>query len=101
MDVNKLNEEIENFLADDKEQETMEAYKAATEDASDWAWQWCDIESLYRYAEAAGKPFPLGEEETIEILKKNGAPISEVNDVTVWHMCSPEAVYDDMVREGL
>lgn len=48
-----------------------ESFEAAIEDYHTWAYGWTDIESIFRYAEAAGKPFEANvtEADIINTLK--------------------------------
>lgn len=48
-----------------------ESFEAAVEDYHTWAYKWSDIESIFRYADAAGKPFEhnVTEEDIVNTLK--------------------------------
>lgn len=95
--------ELEKIEMDDEKEEdtdalTMESFKAATKDMQEWAYRWGDMDLLFMYAEEAGKPFELGEAETVAILKDNGINIIEIDGVN--YFADLGVTKEQIIKEG-
>ena len=97
----KVKEDLE--TEEDTEALTMESFKAATKDMQEWAYRWGDMDLLFMYAEEAGKPFELGEAETVAILKDNGVNIIEIDGVNYFadNGITKEQIIEEGTKEGL
>lgn len=100
MNIKKLNEELEKFIENVDEQAILDSFEAATEDSNMWAYGWCDIESLFRYAQAAGKPFNASEKEVVKVLKEKTDDIKEITQEAVDDFIENEEIEDpDIIDE--
>lgn len=97
----EIKEDVEN--EEDTDALTMESFKAATKDIEKWAYSWGDMDLLFMYAEEAGKPFELGEAETVAILKDNGVNIIEIDGVNYFaaNGITKEQIIEEGTKEGL
>lgn len=100
MNIKKLNEKLEKFIENVDEQAILDSFKVATKGSNMWGYGWCDIETLFNYAEDAGKPFNASEEEVIKVLKEKTDDIQEITQEDVDEFIENEDIDDpDIIDE--
>jgi len=68
-----------------KEEQIKEAFYAAIQDIDQWACPYTDLESLIRYAEVNGKPFPTATSQAIiEVIRAEGYFFREITHVDIY-----------------